>query len=341
MAENMMIDLPPFSGCIDYDEYYAQLFDMHWAKGMHLPYRFVPVAVDVGCADRRGAEGKLAAFMANAEKHFPGFLDECRHSSFHVTSRITQFKQPRGGLINPENMVMTVLGDGMDSLNSNENITAMQIGTDVDWLTRYATSTPEEYKRLLSDYGRDKWWKSFLKNIRKTQDYALISNYMYHMHHCDSDDCPDPDADTIQNVLTMVKRSIEFLDIFGPKVMDTLTFEGGYSCLVHIGSGDFLTEDTLWDFKVSKKLPTSAHTLQLLMYWRMGIHSIHPEYQNVKKIGIYNPRMNAAFTYDISLIPDDVISVVDDDVIGYAGEYDRRTDKYLDVRSNDGLYGAR
>lgn len=254
-----------------------------------------------------------------------------------VTSRAAHFKQPRGGFINPKNMVMTVLGDGIDSLNSNENIAPTQIGSDVDALTRYATSTSEEYKRWLylwrnndSDYG--KWLKSFLKDIRKTQNYDLISDYMYHTHHCN-------DVDTIQNVLTMVKRSIKFFDICGPKVMDTLTFEGGYSRLVGVGTGDFLTEDTLWDFKVSKRLPTSVYTLQILMYWRMGVHSIHPEYQNVKKIGIYNPRMNATFTYDISLISDDVISVVDDDVIGYASEYERRTDKYLDMQSNDGLYG--
>lgn len=321
---------------IGYDECYAQLSDIHWAKGMHLPHQFRNIAFGVQLAERdAGAQGKLPAFMVDMEKYFPGFLDECRHSCLNVTSRAAHFKQSRGGFINPKNMVMTVLGDGIDSLNSNENIAPTQIGSDVDALTRYATSTSEEYKRWLlplnDGYEHDKWFKSFLKDIRKTQNYALISDYMHHIHNCD-------DVDTIQNVFTMVKRSIKFLDIFGPKVRDTLMFEGGYSCLVSGGSGDFLTEDTLWDFKVSKKLPTSVHTLQLLMYWRMGVHSIHPEYQNVKKIGVYNPRMNATFTYDISLIPDDVISVVDDDVIGYVGEFDRRTDKYLDMQSNGGLY---
>ena len=41
---------------------------------------------------------------------------------------------------------------------------------------------------------------------------------------------------------------------------------GGYTYTVESGDGDFLTADTLWDFKVSKSKPTNKHTLQLLMY---------------------------------------------------------------------------
>ena len=67
-----------------------------------------------------------------------------------------------------------------------------------------------------------------------------------------------------------------------------MTFEGGYTHTVNAGDGDFMTADTLWDFKVSKKKPTKDHTLQLIMYWRMGLHSIHPEYKNVRYLGIVN-----------------------------------------------------
>lgn len=45
------------------------------------------------------------------------------------------------------------------------------------------------------------------------------------------------------------------------------TFKGGYSPIVTAGDGDYLTKDTLWDFKVSKKELNSKHTLQLLMYY--------------------------------------------------------------------------
>lgn len=50
----------------------------------------------------------------------------------------------------------------------------------------------------------------------------------------------------------MVKRSLIFLEIYGPKIKDGLTFEGGYTKVVSAGDCDFLTRDTLRDFKVSK-----------------------------------------------------------------------------------------
>ena len=63
----------------------------------------------------------------------------------------------------------------------------------------------------------------------------------------------EPDGDTIENIRTMVERSLRFFNQYGPKVLDGLTFEGGYTGYVATGDGDFLTNDTLWDFKVSKK----------------------------------------------------------------------------------------
>ena len=53
------------------------------------------------------------------------------------------------------------------------------------------------------------------------------------------------------------------------------------------------------------------------MYWRMGIHSIHPEYKNVKYLGVYNPRMNVVYRLDVNLISEEVISEVESKVIGY------------------------
>ena len=70
-------------------------------------------------------------------------------------------------------------------------------------------------------------------------------------------------------------------------------------------------------FKVSKQKLQNKYTLQLLMYWRMGLHSIHPEYGNVKYLGVYNPRMNVVYRLDVNNIPADVISTVETEVIGY------------------------
>jgi len=87
--------------------------------------------------------------------------------------------------------------------------------------------------------------------------------------------------------------------------------------MVDSGDGDFLTEDTMWDFKVSKSRLTNKNTLQLLMYWIMGQHSGRNEYKSVTKIGVFNPRSNKAYILAISKVPAEVIEEIEDVVICY------------------------
>ncbi|HNX47962.1 MAG TPA: hypothetical protein PKM11_05335, partial [Methanomassiliicoccales archaeon] len=69
--------------------------------------------------------------------------------------------------------------------------------------------------------------------------------------------------------------------------------------------------------KVSIKPPTNAHTLQLLMYYIMGQHSVHKEFRDIKKLGFFNPRLNQVYTLDVSTIPSWIINDVSSKVIGY------------------------
>ena len=127
-----------------------------------------------------------------------------------------------------------------------------------------------------------------------------------------------PNRETVENVRKMVDRSVLFFDQYGPKVLDGLTFEGGYTGYVVAGDGDFLTKDTLWDFKVSKQRLQTKHTLQLLMYWRMGLHSAHSEsYKSIEYLGVYNPRKNIVYRLPVSKIPPETIDEVEVKVIGY------------------------
>ena len=112
---------------------------------------------------------------------------------------------------------------------------------------------------------------------------------------------------------------MNFLDIYGPKTLDGFTFEGGYTDTVSYGDGDFTTPDALWDFKVSKLPIKKEHTLQLLMYWRMGLHSVHPEFQSIRYLGIFNPRTNTASRLSVDSISVGIIEEVEKDVIGYLG----------------------
>lgn len=147
----------------------------------------------------------------------------------------------------------------------------------------------------------------------------------------------NPDKPTIQNIQTFVKRSKAFFDKYEKITKDGFSFEpvkedekaykkmletgkgsyGGYTATVSSGDGDFLTADTLWDFKVLKTPPTNKHTLQLLMYWIMGQHSGQEVFRNITKIGIFNPRLNKVYLLDVNNISKDIIKTVEKEVICY------------------------
>ena len=248
-----------------------------------------------------------------------------------VTRRIKQVKQPRGGYIKSKDLEVISLGDGIETLNPKENIHPSLIGMTVDYLTRVMTGTSTEDAFGISLLGAGMidelpLAEEMLSIVKGLDDASIVSAirlsgfdvcYRAGVQNYKPVQNINPDADTIENIRIMVERSVCFLDEYGPKTLDGFTFEGGYTKTVSAGDGDFMTEDTLWDFKVSKVRPTKDHTLQLLMYWRMGLYSIHPEFQNVKYLGIYNPRMNKVFRIAVADIPQDVIDEVETEVIGY------------------------
>ena len=92
---------------------------------------------------------------------------------------------------------------------------------------------------------------------------------------------------------------------------------GGYTPTVDHGDGDFLTKDTLWDFKVSKNPLTNKHTLQLLMYWIMGQHSGQDVYKSITKVGVFNPRLNIVYLLELSNVSPSLIKTIEDEVICY------------------------
>lgn len=248
-----------------------------------------------------------------------------------VTQRIKQVKQPRGGYLNPKALKAESLGEGAESLNPEENVNASLMGLTVDYMTRFMSGASAEDAFKISLMGAQligKYDKALklVEDIKGLDDDSLtnaikLSGYDVCfragvMGYRPVDEL-NPDDQTIQNARTMVERSLHFLDVYGPKVLDGFTFEGGYTDTVSAGDGDFTTSDTLWDFKVSKAPVKKEHTLQLLMYWRMGLHSIHQEFQNIKYLGVYNPRLNEVYRIAVDDIPKNVITEVETEVIGY------------------------
>lgn len=261
---------------------------------------------------------------------------------YSVTKRISMVKQPYGGYLNKKQFDITTIDDEK-ILNETENIHASLIGLAVDYLTRFMMGTTVEKAFKISLQGAmcldlflnsatDKKGlalknaKKLLKGIKGLDDES-VSNACKLVGY---DVCfragiigykpveeINPDSDTIGNIVIMVNRSLIFWKEYGPIVKDGFTFEGGYTDIVSSGDGDYLTKDTLWDFKVSKDEPKSKYTLQLLMYYIMGCHSIHPEFEKIEKLGIFNPRKNKVYIANTSSISPEIIEKVSQEVIGY------------------------
>ncbi len=275
-----------------------------------------------------------------------------------VTKRINAITQPRGGYIKPSEFETIVLTDYI-TIHEEENVHASVIGLAVDYLTRLVmgTNANEAFKISLlgaavaEEYGKRNSLntaKTLLKDIKGIDDISVVNAckiitfdvwYRNPMSAFQAKDYKEtnPDKKTIQNIQTMVQRSITFFEQYGPIIKDGFSFEptkqdknaylnmiktnkgsyGGYTPTIESGDGDFLTVDTLWDFKVSKSKPTNKHTLQLLIYWIMGQHSGQEIFKKITKLGIYNPRFNKVYLLDMAKVSKDIIKTVEHEVICY------------------------
>lgn len=255
-----------------------------------------------------------------------------------VTARINEIKQPKGGYIKLSQFSVEEIADG-NILNISENIHPTVIGMAVDYLTCYMMGAKIEKAfeislrgaTIANILGRNvEETKQYLKHIKGLDDDSIINAckmVTFDVWYRNSPSIAttskpasetNPDCDTIQNIRIMVERSMSFFKKYGPITKDGFTFEtAGYTKTVNAGDGDFLTNDTLWDFKVSKSNPKSTNTLQVLMYWIMGQHSGKEEFKGIKKLGIFNPRLNKIYTLNIEDIPKEIIKTVESDVICY------------------------
>ena len=256
-----------------------------------------------------------------------------------VTQRIKEIKQPRGGYVKVADFEIKCLNDN-NEINEIENVHSSIIGMSVDYLTRYMLGTEKSEAFKISIMGA-----KLAENLGKKNAIAEANEYLNSINGLDDESIINtckivtfdvwfrnpmaalmaktaketmPDNTTIQNIKILVNRSLKFFEEYGPITKDGFTFENdGYTETVNSGDGDFLTKDTMWDFKVSKNEPKSDHTLQLLMYYIMGQHSKKEEFKTIKKIGIFNPRLNKVYLLEINKISKDVINQIENDVICY------------------------
>lgn len=126
----------------------------------------------------------------------------------------------------------------------------------------------------------------------------------------------------IFNVQHMAKRILYFHEVVGPCTTVDLDFVGGYTQTLESGCSEFTTKDAIWcmhrNFATDSKLHISrSDKLRVLVHWRMGLHSIHPEYQEIKKLGVYNVRRHLMYVMDVTKLSKEMIDWIDSVVIGY------------------------
>lgn len=250
----------------------------------------------------------------------------------NVTAVSGKYKQPYGGFLKPKDFKKEVFDDGK-ILNEEENIAPGLVGLVVEYLAKleYDYQVPDIFRISLAGAlhaGQKESAQDLLNHIKKGLDSvsiasacelvsfdtvvrAGISTYRPVNHQ-------DISEETIENIRILIQRAIKFFNDNGPIINIGTTFEGGYSEKVDRGDCDLLTEDGLWDMKVSKQPINAKQTLQLLMYYVMGLRSNHKDqFNNLNRLGIFNPRMNTARYVYVKDITQDLIKTIEKEVIEY------------------------
>lgn len=120
----------------------------------------------------------------------------------------------------------------------------------------------------------------------------------------------------LRNILIFFMRTQSWVKTFD-KVIPMYKFKPyGYNNTVTSGEGDFCTDKTLWDLKVSNGEPTTKDTLQLLIYYIMAKRSGNKIYKNIDSIGVYNPKLDSTWLCRIDRINPKIIRDVSN-IIGF------------------------
>ena len=249
---------------------------------------------------------------------------------YSVTQRIKMIQQPRGGYIPLSIFDEIQFWDDKEISEVSSGVKAIQ-GMAVDYLTQFLLGQAKEAAFGISLLGAQIVSSAaeatkLLQNIKGIDDYSvfcacILVGYDVATRRGSKFFTPiNPQSisrELISNIQTMVMRSLTFFKKYGPVTACGFTMDGGYNGIISHGDGDFLTYNALLDFKTSANSLNTAQTLQLALYYAMGVHSTHPEFKTIEKLGVYNPLLNKAYFANISDIDNSVFAVICRDIIGY------------------------
>ena len=119
----------------------------------------------------------------------------------------------------------------------------------------------------------------------------------------------------MKKLYIMLYRTLKWLQRYDYRVQDFKFYPDGYTDTVQYGVGDFICNNIMFDVKCTKNKPTSQNTVQILVYYCMGLRSNNKLYKHIKQIGLYSPITNTEWIMDVKDIPVESIQYIND-IIG-------------------------
>lgn len=254
-----------------------------------------------------------------------------------VTQRIKTISQPKMGYVPCSLFEIQTYEDYYETFDIRSDLSSIQ-GLAVDYLTRYmitkdkftAFDIPIAGAKAIDDAYENNAETNrignLLKQVNGLDDKSIIavckivcydSAFRKGIEAYKDFETVEFSNELFHNIPILVGRCISFFESIGGIVSTELTFEGGYTSMISSGDGDYLSSDMIIDVKVSKNEISIKWSLQLLMYYLMGFHSIHDEYKQIKHLCIFNPLKNMSYICNIDNISDESKYKVSHDVIGY------------------------
>ena len=200
--------------------------------------------------------------------------------------------QPSKGFLPPKSFIEKNYDDDIVLDPVNKAFNSIQ-GMAVDYLTRFMLGCSKEEAFSISLEGakrvnEEKKASDLLSKINGVDDFSIKCACLlvgYDVAYRRGAQYYTPinesiiEKKQISNVRKLVVRSSRFFKENGPIVKFGFTMDGGYNEIISSGDGDYLTKSTLWDLKTSSTSLDKNQTLQLAVYYILGVHSIYPYFK--------------------------------------------------------------
>ncbi|WP_436340302.1 hypothetical protein ACSF83_05280 [Lactobacillus johnsonii] len=215
--------------------------------------------------------------------------------------------------------------DKSDLQGDEESLKPTLMGTLIDYLTRIVI-----YKDLKAfDFIKNTKNKKLIQQLKKDfkdidytqltqENIKLVTRLCLFEHSFRGNEYIDPLKENIEiNTLTcdhikiMLNRANNFFNKFGHPVLTqykcSITTSLKEKTYVEVyGDGDYLLQDALVDFKVSKNGPTQDYVRQLLIYYiglvGKDLKKKKVKREKIKYLIIFNPRLDMFYKLDLESI---------------------------------------